>query len=111
MIPQGSRYEQAEKMFVRAHVYDRFETPVFEDTDPPMLRYHVANRDATYLVTTLPLPPVPPAEYYAKDLEHMPFLAFKFMEDSTAWWRLAEVNTGVWYPLDLIAGTYMRIPS
>ena len=111
MIPPGSRYEQAEKAFARSHVYDKFENPVFEDTTPPMLRFHIANREATYLVTTLPLPPVPPAEYFAKDLEHMPFLAFKFMEDSTAWWRVAEVNLGVWYPLDLLPGTYMRIPS
>jgi hypothetical protein len=41
----------------------------------------------------------------------MPFLAFKFMEDSTQWWRIAEVNTPVWYPLDLPPGSYIRIPS
>lgn len=111
MIPQGSRYEQADKLFARAHVYDKFENPVFEDTQPPMLRFHIANRDATYLVTTLPLPPQPPAEYFAKDTEHMPFLGFKFLEDSTAWWRVAEVNTGIWYPLDMIQGAYLRIPS
>lgn len=111
MIPQGSRYEQADKMFARSHVYDKFENAVFDETVPPMLRLHVANRDCTYLVTTLPMPPEPPAEYYAKDLEHMPFLSFKFLGDSLTWWRIAEVNPGVWYPLDLLPGTYMRIPS
>jgi len=111
VIPQGSRYEQAERLFVPSHVYDEWETPVYEDATPPMLQHHISRRDATYLVTTLPLPPEPPAEYFAKDLEHFPFLGFKFLEDSTAWWRIAEVNMGVWYPLDLIQGTYMRIPS
>jgi hypothetical protein len=111
MIPQGSRYELADKAFVQAHIYDIYENAVFEDTTPPMLRFHLANRDATYLVTTLPLPPPPPAEYYAKDQEHMPFLAFKFMEDSTQWWRIADANPNIWYPLDLAQGAYMRIPS
>jgi len=111
MIPAGSRYEQADKLFAKAHVYDAFENPVFDETTPPMLRFHIANRDATYLVTTLPLPPPPPAEYYAKQDEHMPLLAFKFLEDSQAWWRVAEVNVGVWYPLDMQMGAYLRIPS
>lgn len=111
MIPQGSRYEQAEVGFARTHVYDQFENPVFENTTPPMLRYHLVSRNCTYLVTTLPLPPQPPAEYYSKQDEHMPFQAFKFMEDSTSWWRIAEVNPGIWYPLDMLPGTYMRIPS
>ena len=40
----------------------------------------------------------------------MPFLAFKFLEDSLQWWRVAEVNNHIWYPLDLPAGSYIRIP-
>jgi hypothetical protein len=111
MIPQGSRYEQADRGFSQAHVYDRYENATYEDDVPPTLRFRVVNRDTTYLVTTLPLPPVPPAEYYAKDRETLPFLGFKFLEDSREWWRIAEVNPGIWYPLDMAQGAYMRIPS
>jgi len=131
MIPEGSRYEQADRLFSKAHTYDARENPIFEDTTPPTLRFKVLNRETTYLVTTLPLPPTPPAEYYAKDHENYPFLGFKFFEDSRTWWRIAEVNPHVWYPLDLLhyveirdpeypksspvfesrAGTYIRIPS
>jgi hypothetical protein len=95
------------------------------------LRYQIYNRETTYLVTTLPLPPTPPAEYYAKDHENLPFLGFKFFEDSRVWWRIAEVNPNIWYPLDILKwvevrdpqhpkakpvyetrpGTYLRIPS
>jgi len=111
MITQGSRYEQADKAFSQAHVYDSYENTTYEDATPPTLRPKVVNRDTTYLVTTLPLPPNPPAEYYAKDRETLPYLGFKFMEDSRDWWRIAEVNTGIWYPLDIKQGTYLRIPS
>jgi hypothetical protein len=111
MIPPGSRYEGADRSWVVSHVYDVYENPRLEEVVPPTLRFEVRNREATYLITTLPLPPPPPAEYYVKQTENMPFLAFKFMEDSTQWWRIAEVNVPVWYPLDMPAGTYIRIPS
>jgi prophage DNA circulation protein len=41
----------------------------------------------------------------------MPLLAYKFMEDSTRWWEIAEVNPQLWYPLDMSAGSYIKIPS
>ena len=34
----------------------------------------------------------------------MPFLAFKFLEDSTRWWASPRSTRSVWYPLDLVAG-------
>ena len=110
-IPQGSRYEDADREWADSHVYDVYENPRLEDVTPPSLRFNTVSREATYLVTTLPIPPPPPAEYYVKDREHLPLLAFKFLEDSTSWWRIAEVNIPVWYPLDLPAGSYIRIPS
>lgn len=111
MIPSGSRYEQSDKGFANAHSYDIYENSRFEDSTPPNLVFKTFSREATYLVTTLPLPPPPPAEYYAREGEHMPMLAFKFLEDSTLWWRIAEVNPDIWYPLDINAGTYLRLPS
>lgn len=111
MIPPGSRYEAAERQFAPAHVYNAQGDAVFEETTPPTMQFRIVHHEATYLVTTLPLPPPPPAEYYAKDTEIFPFLGFKFMEDSRVWWRIAEVNPHIWYPLDLTMGSYIRIPS
>ena len=110
-ITPGSRYEEADRTWVNCHVYDVYENIRLEDVTPPSLRFEVRNREALYRVTTLPLPPPPPAEYFVKQSEHMPFLAFKFLEDSTQWWRIAEANNPVWYPLDLPPGSHIRIPT
>lgn len=110
-ITSGSRYEDADRAWVASHTYDVYENPRIEDIIPPSLRFDIQNHEATYRFLTLPLPPPPPAEYYVKQDEHMPLLAFKFLEDSTQWWRIAESNVPVWYPLDMPPGTYIRIPS
>lgn len=110
MIVPGSRYEDSERRFVSANTYDDLGRPLYVD-DKSYQRRVTAQRQALYLTSVLPYPDRPPAEYYAKDSEHMPFLAYKFLEDSTAWWRLAEVNPQVWYPLDMEVGDQVRIPD
>jgi len=109
-IQVGSRYEQADHEFVEQHFYDTYGHPLLIDQDGA-IRFINSSTEATYLLNTLPMPPPPPAEYYAKDSEHFPFLAFKFMNDSTRWWEIAEVNPKIWYPLDLRVGDYLRVPS
>lgn len=109
-VQPGSRYEDAERQSTGKHYYDRWGHPLLQNEDGT-LRFWATSVDTLYMLTVLPLPPPPPAEYYAKESEHFPFLAFKFMQDSTRWWEIAEVNPGVWYPLDLEAGMYMRVPS
>jgi hypothetical protein len=109
-IPAGSRYEEAEHHFVVQHFYDQYGRPLLEQESGTM-RFVLSSVDTTYLLNTLPAPPPPPAEYYAKEDENLPLLAFKFMGDSTRWWEVAEVNPGLWYPLDLLPGDYIRIPS
>ena len=109
-IQPGSRYEEADRHFVVQHFYDVYGHPLLEDQEGT-IRFMYTSVEATYLVSTIPLPPPPPAEYYAKEGEHFGFIAYKFMDDSTKWWRVAEVNPNVWYPLDLKAGDYLRVPS
>jgi hypothetical protein len=109
-IQPGSRYEDAERHSVTKHFYDAWGHPLLEDQSGT-IRFMTTTAEATYLMTALPLPPPPPAEYYAKDWEHFPFIAYKFMDDSTRWWEVAEVNPKIWYPLDLTVGAYLRIPS
>lgn len=111
MIIPGSRYDDADLAWATAHVYDVYENIRLEDVQPPSLRMETRTRETSYRFISLPLPPPPPAEYYVKEDEHMPLLAFKFLEDSTQWWRIAESNTPVWYPLDMPPGSYIRIPS
>ena len=109
-IQAGSRYEDAERISAIKHYYDAWGHPLLQSEDGT-LRFLYTTADTTYLLTTLPLPPPPPAEYFVKDNEHLPFLAFKFMDDSTRWWEMAEVNPQIWYPLDLKTGDYIRVPS
>lgn len=108
-IAPGSRYEDADKQFTTQHFYDVYGHPLLENQDGT-LRFVTAAVEATYLMHTLPLPPPPPAEYFAKETEHMAFLAYKFMQDSTRWWEIAEANPDVWYPLDMKMGQYLRVP-
>ena len=109
-IQPGSRYEEAERFFVIRHSYDEWGHPLLEEQDGN-IRFVLTPIEATYIINTLPQPPRPPAEYYAKEDEHMPLLAFKFMDDSTRWWEIAEVNPTIWYPLDMMPGSYLRVPS
>jgi hypothetical protein len=109
MIPSGSRYQQAAKEFTECHIYDEYGYPWVEKTGN-VYRFVSNSREATYLVTTLPLPPPPPREYYAKDTESYQFLAYKFLKNPLRWWELAEANPQVWYPLDLTMGSYIRVP-
>lgn len=109
-IQPGSRYESADRQFVSQHFYDVYGHPLLEDQDGT-LRFVQSAVEATYLMTTLPLPPPPPAEYYAKETEHVALLGYKFMQDSTRWWEIAEANPQVWYPLDLKMGDYLRVPT
>jgi hypothetical protein len=109
-VQVGSRYEDAERNSVVQHFYDEWGHPLLEDQDGHV-RFYRTSTQSLYILNTLPAPLPPPAEYYAKQDENMPFIAFKFMDDSLRWWEIAEVNPQIWYPLDLLPGSYIRIPS
>lgn len=108
MIPPGSRYEDGERLWTQAYVYDRYQEPVYEE-DTAYSERVLDNREAVMRFRTLPLPERPEGEYFAKDSEDMQFLSFLFMEDSNKWWQLAEVNPQIWYPLDIKAGDPIRV--
>ena len=110
MIPSGSRYEEGERVWAEAYLYDQYQSPMY-DGELAYRRRLTERRQAVYLQHTLPLPERPRGEYFAKDTEDMPFVAFKFLEDATNWWVLAEVNPQIWYPLDMTLGDQLRIPG
>jgi hypothetical protein len=112
MIPPGSRYQDAEKHFAPAHLYNEWGYPLVESDDQNGAVYvRVATRHTTYLMTTAPDPVPPPLEYYAKETENLQFLAYKLLDDPKRWNEIADANPRIWYPLDLQAGDYLRIPS
>lgn len=110
MISPGSRYEEGDRIWSDAYLYDNYQNPRF-DGDEVYKRRLTERRETVYLMHTLPLPTRPRGEYFAKDLEDLPFIAFKFMEDASNWWQLAEVNPQIWYPLDIQIGDMLRIPG
>lgn len=109
MIPAGSRYEDGERVWTKAHVYDRYQEPAYEEDT--VYERLVETREAVFMFRTLPLPSRPDGEYFIKELEDMALISFKFMEDATQWWRLADVNPQNWYPLDVNPGEALRIPG
>ena len=110
MIPTGSRYEEGERLWTDSYLYDKYQGPRYEG-EVAYRRRLTERREAVYLSHTLPLPELPRGEYFAKDTEDMPFIAFKFLEDATNWWVLAEINPQVWYPLDIKIADLLRIPG
>jgi hypothetical protein len=110
VIPPGSRYEEAAREFVACHIYNEYGYVLIEE-DQKHFRRRIESREATYLVTALPLPPPPPQEYYAKDTESFQFIAYKFLKNPLLWWEVAEANPQIWYPLDLTMGSYIHVPT
>jgi hypothetical protein len=37
--------------------------------------------------------------------------AYKVYRDASRWWNIADVNPQVFYPLDMIPGASLRVPS
>lgn len=110
MIPTGSRYEQAEREFTEAHIYNEFGYPYLEG-DVPNLKIHIDRRDTTYLLFPIASGAGSPMlNYFVKDDEGYQWLGYKFSGDSTKWWEIAAVNPQVWYPLDLKMGDYIGVP-
>ena len=112
MIPPGSRYQDAEHNFTLAHRYNAWGYPLLEgEIEKNTLRARRVGRDTLHLMTTVEDLTIPPFEYYAKEDENMQFLAYKHLDDPKRWHEIANVNSKVWYPLDLKPGACLRIPS
>ena len=111
MIPQGSRYEQAEHHFSMAHMYSQRGYPLLEgEVGMTSLRIRTALRDTLYIMQTEVEPVGESTSYYVKESENYQFLGYKILDDPRRWWELAELNPQVFYPLDLQAGDRLRVP-
>jgi hypothetical protein len=108
MIPAGSRYEQADRAFTEAHIYNQYGYPYLEG-EAPNLKIKVDRREATYLLGMVGAPG-PVLNYYVKQDEGIQWLGYKFTGDASRWWEIAVNNPQVWYPLDLAMGDYIGVP-
>jgi hypothetical protein len=110
MIPPGSRYEQAQRVFTESHIYNQYGYPYLEGEEPN-LKIMVARRDTTYILEPyMQSPGMPALNYYVRQDEGIQWLGYKFTGDATRWWEIAMTNPQVWYPLDLTMGDYIGVP-
>lgn len=49
--------------------------------------------------------------YQVKDGDRMDTIAYRFLNDSSKWWQIADANPEVFYPDSLQSGSIIRIPS
>jgi hypothetical protein len=109
MITPDSRYQDAAKTFTVGHTYDEFGR-IYLNGDEPTPVARTVSHETLFRLTTPSPPQVSPVEYMAKSGESMSFIAWKMTSAHSNWWKVAESNPAVWYPLDLTPGTALKVP-
>ena len=109
MITPDSRYQDAVKTFTVGHTYDQFGRIYLNGDEPSPVPRTVSYETLFRLTTPAPVP-VSPVTYMVKDGEDLSFIAWKLTSAHNNWWRLAEANPSIWYPLDLTTGTALKVP-
>lgn len=108
MIAEGSRYEDADRVFTKAHTYSAKRQTDLTDAGVPVEEV----RDTLYRMIVLDTGSAEiPDEMMARDGDHMPMLAAELLGDSSRWWQMAEANPHVRYPLDLAMGDILVVPE
>lgn len=109
MITPDSRYQDAAKTFTVGHTYDEFGRIYLNGDEATPVPRTVVHE--TLFSLTVPAPqPVSPVQYLVKEGETMAFVAWKLLNGHSNWWKIAESNQQVWYPLDVTVGTSLNIP-
>ena len=106
MIHVTSRYQDAEMIFAPSHTYSEDGDTILNDQGDPKVDY----RSTLYRVTTAE-DEVGPSVYMVKTTDTMWGLAATVLQDPGLWWKVADVNPEVRYPLDLETGNIIRIPE
>jgi LysM domain-containing protein len=109
MINPDSRYQDSVKTFTTGHTYDAFGRIYLNGDDPTPVPRNVVN-ETLYRLTVRTPPVVSPVEYMVKEGESMAFVAWKLLAAHSSWWKVAEANQNVWYPLDLRPGAKLKVP-
>jgi len=106
MIPNDSRYVNADDMFVTSHAYTAQGRPDVNQDGTVA----VHSRDTLYLLTTAQgvLPNNVKRAGWGEDMSD---LANEALQDPTKWWVVADANPEIRYPLDLAPSDLVRMPS
>jgi nucleoid-associated protein YgaU len=99
-----SRYDDATLEFARAHSYDDRGEVIVSDGAP------ITHPRSTFYRSLDHSVPEDPFVYRAVQGDTMWLLANAAMGEPTEWWRVADANPQVRYPLDLKAGMPLRFP-
>lgn len=107
MITPDSRYANADQQFAYSHSYNSIGHPEVD------LNNHVVihNRETAYLLVTDISPNLPPALKIVYSQDNIANLAYEALQDPTKWWVVADANPEQRYPMDLITGSTVRMPS
>ena len=106
MIPDDSRYVNADRQFVPSHSYSAQGRVDVTSEGKTAVR----SKDTTYLLTTSykALPQLSQMVQYGTD---MPSLAYAALDDPTKWWVIADANPHIRHPFDMAPGDIVRLPD
>lgn len=68
------------------------------------------NKQTVYLNTVVILA-VPYSVVLVKETDSQPVYSYRVYRNAERWWTIADVNPQVFYPLDLIPGAMLRVPT
>ena len=68
------------------------------------------NKQTVYLNPVVVLA-VPYSVVLVRETDSQQQFAYKVYHDATRWWTIADINPQVFYPLDLLPGAGLRVPS
>lgn len=109
MISSDSRYQTASKSFTLSHAYDEYGR-IYLNGDEATPVPRLVARETLYRLSSASATTQAPVEYLVRQGETMSYVSWKLLTAHSNWWKIAEANPSVWYPLDLQPGTSLRIP-
>lgn len=106
-LSQESRYLDAERRFVASHTYSAKRQTDLDTAGEPVRE----TRDTLYLLTVVDDGDESPDEIMAKVTDRFDLLAHQWLGEPERWWRIADANPHIRYPLDLKMGDRVVIPE
>lgn len=108
MTDYDSRYQDADRLFAQAHTYTARRQVDLDENDVPI----IVVRDTVYHTVVQEIPDGDVVdEYMARDGESMHLIANRFLGSPSLWWRVADANPQVRYPLDLKMADLLVVPE
>lgn len=110
MIIGNSRYGDASQMYAGGHSYDKYRRVLIKGDDPTSTDPLMRNNTIVYRLSQAKSAPRGNIQYPVKQDENLQMISYKVLKNHDQWWRIAEHNTQLWYPLDTYPGLILDIP-